>query len=714
MKLRVWVPLSIALMGACALFFVRAYDEAKRNAIDAVFRQQRLHARQAALGVEEFFDSWTRALTSLAEMEEVSHLDERGKALLRNFYSAHRDQINAITVTDAAGTIVFTHPDGESIGRDISYQRHVKEIMRRHAPVVSDVFRAIQGYDAVALHVPLFSGGDYRGSLAITINFQLLAKRFFEVIRVGETGYAWVLSRDGTELYCPVPGHTGRSVFETNRAFPSVVALARVMLAGGSGEATYLYDAVAGRRTPTAMKYATYMPIRLGSTFWSVAVASAEDEVLSPIAAFRNQLLIVTALIFVCGALVSFLGLKALFVVREAARRRREEEERRLLHEELQHAMKMESIGRLAGGVAHDFNNILTGIVGNASLALAELGEEHRAAPFLLEIDRAAGSAAALTRQLLAFARKQKVAPAPVDLNTLIENLRGMLARLIGEDVALRAELARDLDTVKVDAGQIEQVLLNLAVNARDAMPDGGALAIATANEELDEAASARAGLAAKGRYVLLSVRDTGCGMSDDVKQRIFEPFYTTKPSGKGTGLGLSMAYGAVVQAGGAIEVRSAPGQGAEFRIHLPRCEAAPAGAAATAVVDRKPPGGDETILLAEDDEPVRAIALKSLERLGYRVLVARDGGEALALADAHGGRIDLLLTDVVMPGMNGRELADRLVERRPGTSVLFTSGYSEKVVLREAGGTRREAFLPKPHTPRELALALRALLDRG
>ncbi|MCK9462283.1 MAG: response regulator [Proteobacteria bacterium] len=697
MKLRVWIPLLIALMGACALFFRGAYDEAKRNAIDGLTLRQRLHARQAALGVEQFFDHWTRTLKSLALVDDVARLDPHGEALLRSFYEASSDQINGITMTDEAGVIVFTAPHAASVGQDISRQKHMREILSRHEPVVSDVFRTVQGHDAVALHVPILDRDGYRGSLAITIRFRVIAKRFFEEIAVGKTGHAWVLSRDGTELYCRIPGHAGRSVFETNARSPSSLALAREMLAGKSGTMTHMYGEAIDREAPDTKKYTVYEPIRLRGTFWSVAIASAEDEILSPITAFRNRLIAVSSLLFLCGVLASFLGVRSWFVVRDARRRREEEEERRRLQEELQQAMKMESIGRLAGGVAHDFNNILTSIVGNSSLAMLELGPEHKVTPLLAQVEKAAMSAAALTRRLLAFARKQVVAPTVVDLNHLVESLRGMLARLIGEDVALRLELSEGLGAARVDVGQFEQVLLNLAVNARDAMPDGGTLTIATANAE---------------GQVVLAVRDTGHGMDDAVRSRIFEPFFTTKPVGKGTGLGLSMVYGTVTQAGGAIEVDSEVGKGTEFRIRLPRCDEPPT----VATRGSKPPDaqrGSETILIAEDDETVRDLLQRTLDGQGYRVLAARTGPEAIALAKKHDGRIDLLLTDVVMPGMGGRELADRLRAQRPELRVLFTSGYSDRNPARGGAGDTRESFIAKPTTPRELAARIREILGR-
>jgi len=712
MKLRVWIPVLVALTGTCVLFFFHAYDEVKKNAIDGANRQQRLHARQAALGVEEFFSQWTGVLSSLASMSDVVNLDDRGEVLLQSFYEAHKDQINAITMTDERGVIRYTVPDKSSIGRDISHQKHVREILRRHAEVVSDVFHTIQGYDAVALHVPVFADGLYSGSLAITIDFQAFAKRHFEVIRVGETGYAWVLSRDGTVLYSPEPGRTGRSVFETLKGSSSMERLTREMLAGHEGEAIYAYDRTADRNARVETEYAVFMPIRLGDNFWSVAVSSTEDEILSPLAAFRDQLILITAMIFLCGGLLSFLGLKALFIVHEERRRRREDETRSRLQEELQRATKMESIGRLAGGVAHDFNNILTAIVGNASIAMADLGSGHKCTPLLREVVKAAENASSLTRQLLSFARKQPVVPVPIDLNSVVANLRGMLARIIGEDVALRTELAEDIDAVKVDPGQLEQILLNLVVNARDAMPQGGELTISTANVELDAETNAHPGISLPGKYVALAMRDNGCGMSDEAKRHLFEPFFTTKPKGKGTGLGLAMVYGSVAQAGGSIAIESEIGKGTTVRIFLPRCDEAPRSSL-HAPVEQSIPGGSETILLAEDEEGVRDLEVMTLERLGYHVLAAKDGREALEIATAYEGRIDLLLTDVVMPNMNGRELADRLTEKRLKMRVLFMSGYSNKIDLREKENGNREAFIPKPHSPRDLAVKIRNILDR-
>ncbi|HSA23988.1 MAG TPA: response regulator, partial [Myxococcota bacterium] len=398
-------------------------------------------------------------------------------------------------------------------------------------------------------------------------------------------------------------------------------------------------------------------------------------------------------------------------IFRDNTERRRAEEERGRLLEQLQQSMKMEAIGRLAGGVAHDFNNLLTSIAGNLELALLDLDPADSVARSLTESRRACESAAELTRRLLAFSRKQVIAPRPLDLGELVAHLQPMLARLLGEDIRLLVVQGSALAPVKVDPGQFEQILANLAINARDAMPDGGTLRIETANLAVDAATCARHPGLRPGPHVRLAVSDTGQGRSDEVKAHLFEPFFTTKPMGRGTGLGLASIYGAVHQAGGAIEVESAPGQGATFRLLLP-VTAEPAERLAPESLGRLPlPGGRETVLVVEDEASVRALALEILGRLGYRVLSAQDGQEALRLAGQSEEPIDLLVTDVVMPGMNGRELAERLQRLHPETRVLYTSGYSEEVIAHRGVVEEQLNFLSKPYTPRSLADKLREVL---
>jgi len=397
-------------------------------------------------------------------------------------------------------------------------------------------------------------------------------------------------------------------------------------------------------------------------------------------------------------------------VARDITERIRQQEERERLEEQLRQSQRLESIGRLAGGVAHDFNNLLTGITGNISLALLDLRPEDPLHATLIEINKAAESAAGLTRQLLAFSRKQLVAPRVIDPNELIGQMQKMLVRLIGEDIELRTVLQRSVGRVRIDPGQLEQVLVNLAVNARDAMPDGGVLRLETADVRLDEAACQAHPALTPGEHVVITVADTGSGISDEVRQHIFEPFFTTKPKEKGTGLGLATVYGAIKQAGGAIELCPASGRGTTFRLYLPRVneQAEPLtrpGATSTL------PTGSETILLVEDEPIVKELARRLLDRLGYKVLSYLNAGEALLAARRYEGEIHLLLTDVVMPGMNGKAMAEELLALRPGVRVLFTSGYTEEVIAQHGVLDEGIHFIGKPYSPQQLALKLREVL---
>jgi PAS domain S-box-containing protein len=384
---------------------------------------------------------------------------------------------------------------------------------------------------------------------------------------------------------------------------------------------------------------------------------------------------------------------------------------RRALEERLRQAQKMEAVGRLAGGVAHDFNNLLTVINGCGELLQRELPPDGSAAVLLRELRRAGERAAGLTRQLLAFSRKQVLHPVPLGLNDVVREMADLLRRLTGEDVALDVKLGPALGCVRVDPGQIEQVLLNLVVNARDATPPGGKVTVATADAEVDEAAALPHPDARPGPYVVLSVGDTGCGMDEATRARIFEPFFTTKGPGKGTGLGLAVVHGIVQQSGGFIDVQSAEGRGSTFRVHLPRLDAGVVPDA-PAAAELHMPGGSETVLVAEDEDGVRWIERLVLASCGYAVLEARDAEEALRLAGRHAGPLHLLVTDVVMPGLDGRQLADRLAAQVPGLRVLFVSGYAGKAVLARGVTEEGAGFLQKPFTPIALARKVREVLD--
>jgi two-component system cell cycle sensor histidine kinase/response regulator CckA len=386
--------------------------------------------------------------------------------------------------------------------------------------------------------------------------------------------------------------------------------------------------------------------------------------------------------------------------------------ERARLERQFRQAQKMEAVGRLAGGVAHDFNNLLTVITSYTSLLLSEPELTDAFRDDLAQIGKAADSAATLTRQLLAFSRQQVVEPKVVNLNEVVRDAGKMLRRVIGEDVSLVMKLAPDLGCVLADSGQVEQVIMNMTVNARDAMPEGGRVVLETSNLQLDTAIAVDHFTAHPGSYVVLSIRDTGTGMTDETKARMFEPFYTTKESGKGTGLGLSMVFGIVQQSGGYITVDSVWGEGTAFNIHLPRVEAAMAGEATDPA--SVSPRGTETILLVEDVEALREIVRRVLVEHGYAVLDAVDASAALLRAEKYRKPIHLLLTDVVLPGLSGRELASRLKVTRPEMKVLFTSGYTDDAVMRRGVAERDIAFMQKPFTPETLARRVRQALDRG
>ncbi|MBS1876771.1 MAG: PAS domain S-box protein [Acidobacteria bacterium] len=381
------------------------------------------------------------------------------------------------------------------------------------------------------------------------------------------------------------------------------------------------------------------------------------------------------------------------------------------LEAQLWQAQKLESIGRLAGGIAHDFNNLLTVINGYSDLMYSRLPESGRLREWLSEIRKAGAMASDLTQQLLAFSRKRIIEPKPLELNQVVHDTREMLRRIMGEDIEFETALAPNAGQVLADTAQLHQVLMNLTVNARDAMPTGGKLTIETSKEEFDEEYCAAFPDLTPGSYVRLSVSDTGAGMDEETQRRIFEPFFTTKDKGLGTGLGLSTVYGIVRQCSGAIRVHSRPGLGTQFEVFLPRLECDADIAAAVPILSLL--GGSETVLVVEDQDDVRRLAVDALRSYGFRVLETASGGDALVLVQHHSGPIHLMLTDVVMPRMTGKELAERLKNHRPLMQVLFMSGYAEDVIAHHGVLDQGVDFIPKPFTPEGLARKVREMLGR-
>lgn len=381
------------------------------------------------------------------------------------------------------------------------------------------------------------------------------------------------------------------------------------------------------------------------------------------------------------------------------------------LEEQVRHSQKMEAIGRLAGGIAHDFNNLLHVIIGFAELTAESMRPDDPLLANIQGIDQAAERAADLTRQLLAFGRRQILEPRVIDLNNLVFNAAKLLQRIIGEDIEIATVPSPDLWPVKADYGRLEQVIANLALNSRDAMPNGGTLTLETANVILDESHVRQGMDVAPGPYVMLAVSDTGTGIRPEALPHLFEPFYTTKSVGEGAGLGLATCYGIVRQSGGFIRGYNLPDKGARFEIYLPAVKEGHAKSVLQ-TTDPSVRGGDETILLVEDERLVRQMAAQALRAYGYTVLDAQTGGEALVIAHEHVGEIHLLVTDVVMPHMSGRQVAERLRSTRPGIKVLYVSGYTDDTVLRHGALEEGAAFLAKPFTPSALAHKVREMLD--
>jgi two-component system, cell cycle sensor histidine kinase and response regulator CckA len=384
--------------------------------------------------------------------------------------------------------------------------------------------------------------------------------------------------------------------------------------------------------------------------------------------------------------------------------------ERRRIEEQLRQAEKMDAVGRLAGGVVHDFGNTLSVILSYSGLLLSDLAPDHPMRKDLEEIRNAGTRATRLIRQLLSFSRQQVLDPHVLDLNEIVRGMHKMLERVVGEDVRLVTRTAADLGTACVDAAHIEQVIVNLVVNARDAMPAGGRLTVETSNAEVRETDAHDPGAVAPGRYVVLSVTDTGIGMDAATRARIFEPFFTTKEKGKGTGLGLSTVFGIVQQSGGSVRVASTVGRGTTFHVYLPRVDE-PVHVARPTLIPATL-RGSETVLLVEDEESVRAVSQAILQRNGYRVIVASNAHEALVACETYDGIIHMLLTDVVMPEMGGADLAARIHQARPATKVLFMSGYTDEGIARLGILKPGVAFLQKPITPKTMARKVREVLD--
>jgi PAS domain S-box-containing protein len=828
MQTRYWFVTILILLALCSYAFYYFYGVERARAIEGVVSHQRIYARQASKSLNELVDKWNNVLSYLSNDRNIILMNEQGKDELLKLRGALRDEMKSITRVDKAGTIIYTAPYyPNSVGVNISQQRHMTKILSDHKPVLSDVFDAVQGFQAIAIHYPVFKDGVFDGTIALVVDFGQVGRRILEEIETDGLGYAWMLSSEGIELYCPVPGHIGKSIRETAKGFPDLLHVADSMLAGKEGTATYTYDVAVGR-IQKGKRIVYYLPVHVNDTIWSLAVVYSEDEVTTAVAEFSKKLIVIIGLIFLGGVFISYFGIRAWVVVKESEARKKAEEklkeseeryrnlytnaaigicrmtpqgkilfanphlvrmlgfdtfeslaawnseergsalgqdrqalttflrgkedvrgleskwqksdgteifvrenvrvcyhddgsvayyditaeditEQRKLQAQLLQSQKMEAIGHLAGGVAHDFNNMIGVILGYAALIEKDLdasGETYRR---MKSIIRAAERSANLSKQLLAFARKQVITPIVLNLNDELFSIQKMLGRLIGENITMNLVLGENLWGIKMDPGQIDQLVTNLCTNARDAIQNVGTITLETSNLSVDSAFLKEHVALTPGEFVVLTCTDTGHGIDPATLEHIFEPFFSTKPMGKGTGLGLATVFGIVQQNSGHIEVQSEMGKGTTFRIYLPRF----VGEIEERAEAVEEPGlpGKGTVLVVEDEEELLVIISSSLESNGYTTLCTVSPRRAVELCSEREGEIDLLVTDVIMPEMNGKQLQQRIEEISPGIKTLFISGYTADVVADRGILEKETFFLQKPFTPETLVRKVRTIL---
>ncbi|MBN2081756.1 response regulator [bacterium] len=696
--------IAVVLFGIFGYMLYLAYGDVKRKTIEEYNAQQMILAQQAATGIENFFAQCYRELDYLAQLDDIVDFNERGQQIMQDYLESHADIVTAITRMDSHGIITYTVPDNpQSIGADISSQEHVQTLLRGERPVVSEVFTAVQGYEAVAYHVPVFNGDEFTGSIAMLIPFQIITAEYLAEIKPASTGYAWVISEAGVMIHNPVERFVGRPWEETAAGYPEVIDLLQRMMAGESGTTTYDYDMIRDQHVREHRKHAAFCPIHLGNTFWSVCVVTSENDVLATMTSFRNKFVIILALLIAASLVYAYYVTKSMAIMREQQLKEQAARDRVELERQYQQAQKMEAVGRLAAGVAHDLNNLLTPILGYTELILEDLEPDHENYSALQDVEKASLRARDLVQQLLAFGRKQALDAKLLNLNAVVRGVEPLVRRTLREDIQFALHLDPNEPSIRGDESHIEQAILNLVINAQDAMPSGGHLTIDTGVFNLDEQYSLTHSQVKPGRYVMLAISDTGHGMDAQTRERIFEPFFTTKEKSRGTGLGLASVHGVVTQHGGHIWVYSEPGQGATFKLYFPLADTA-VDVTRQPVAAKPETKAEAVIVVVEDNEMVRNLAVSVLTRRGYTVHSAQDGTSCLALLAKLEGRLDLLLTDVVMPDMNGKELYSQVSARYPDVRVIYMSGYTDNVISHHGVLDPGVPFLQKPFSVTTLA----------
>jgi signal transduction histidine kinase len=697
----IWLSTLIALAIVATLSVV-IYQSAVEDTIARHSNQQLAMVRTAAVGVQAEIQSMSAQLRQFNSLPSVQNIDP---VFSQRVYAAFGIQpsslINLIVRADAAGRLYYWTPDGKQLASGES--GYVDKSLWQWASNRANInqIRLLHGWansvpSRRALVIPVWRTApsaetpkpenDFNGVLALVIDLN----RFVEVY-LGPT--LDELSEDQLVVGLATPNYGVRMGPGRSGVAPATADSHNHLEPQG----TSILEDADGRRLHAWSKLAA------ADETWLIASSTSYDLVAGQIQRSSANQLALTAALLIAVPLAGFLV---------ARRERRVQEDQLRLERQLSESQKMEAIGKLAGGVAHDFNNMLTAILGYATMIYEDAKPESPLQQHALQVRRAAESAATLTQKLLAFSRRQVLQTNQVDFAAMLDNLVVLIRRVIGENITVSTYAEPDLWQILADPVQVEQSVLNLAINARDAMPGGGMLQIMARNAARPKGERRPDGEVKPGEYVQITVTDTGIGMDEATRARMFEPFFTTKPQGQGTGLGLSTVYGFVRQCGGAIQVMSSPGKGTTIEVLLPRAPVSrdmklpTHGSPITETVTP----GKETVLVVEDEEAVRRFAIESLQRHGYYVITAASGEEALTIASAHDGTIHLLLSDVVMPGMKGPELARRLKALRPGLRVLLMSGYAADVVT--GPGLDDAVLVTKPFSPASLARAVRNVLD--
>ncbi len=820
-----WLIFLSLIVVSIGLLFYYSYNDVKNLALIEFNKQQMLLAEQAVSGIEELFNGLNSDLNFISKFEDVALMNEKGKKILSGLLEKRSGLLSSVGRVDERGRILWLNPESKSLlGEDISSQKHIKHLIDNQKPSISDVFTAVQGFRSIGFHYPVFYKGEFKGSIGILINFDYISKKYIENIRIGNSGYAWVISGEGIELSCPVPGHKGMSVFETSKDFPDVLAMAKRMMAGEKGITSYRYNIVKDEYKEV-LKYAAFAPVNIVNTRWSVVVATPEYYILTSVEGFRNKALMILLLVVFISILFYYFLFRVWIYVSEVKNRvriesaiRENEENLRItlnsigdavistdengdikrmnsvaeiitgwsskesigksltevftivdsstgvksensflqivrsgkaleisdsailsdkkgiekkisrtvapildvsgkivgvvivfrdisekirIEEQLRQSQKMDLIGRLTGGVAHDFNNMLAGILSASEVLELKSVNDEKSMKFITFIKDTALKASGLTQQLLNFSRKEVRVSENVDVHNSVSTAVDILRHSISPDIKILEELDADKSLISGDASQLQSIILNLVINARDAMPEGGEVAIKTSNLILNRDHFIRTGFTIDpGLYIKISVSDTGSGISDDLKSKIFEPFFTTKSSGDGTGLGLSIVYGNVKDHNGAIEVSDGEAGGTVFNIYLPVVEN---------VVWKKEKDaaiipGKGTVLIVEDEFILRSITESILSDLGYSVMTAENGETGLDVFSRNFNQIDVVLMDIVMPVMGGVEALKFFKQIDSSVVVYLISGNIENFKIDEVMSYGASGILQKPVAITELS----------